>query len=790
MKFSEQWLRQWVDPKATIEELTHQITMAGLEVDGVEPVASEFSGVVVAEILSAEPHPDADKLQVCRVSDGSEEFQVVCGAPNARAGLKAPFARVGAVLPGNFKIKKAKLRGVESFGMLCAEDELGISDEHDGLMELEGSAPLGVDLRIFLTLDDRVIDVDLTPNRADCLSIAGIAREVGVNYRQQVTPVVINATKPVIEDHFPVSLEAPADCPRYVGRVIRNVDVTASTPLWMVERLRRSGIRSIDPIVDVTNYVMIELGQPMHGFDLNQLQGSIVVRRARQGETLVLLDGQEVTLTPDVLLIADQQRPLALAGIMGGEDSGVSESTRDVFLESAFFNPISIAGKARSFGLHTDSSHRFERGVDHRLQARATERATDLILEICGGEPGPVVESSSAKHLPVEPVVTLRAQKVTDLLGLEIPHSEIEELLKRLGMYLEAQGDGVWSVRVPSYRFDIELEVDLIEELVRTYGYHRLPSSAPRMSLGMRPLPEAHVGLGLVRRTLVAVGYREAINYSFIDPKLQSLFEPDLAPVVLSNPISVDMSVMRTSLLPGLVKTLEYNLNRQQSRVRLFESGLTFVPSEGGIEQKLKLAGLIYGTRHPEGWTGDNGRVDFFDLKGDMEAVMSLGGNRSEYSFKSISDVPYLHPGQTAALFHQGVRMGQMGALHPSIQAKLGIDHPVYLFEADTMDGSVAKFNELSKHPEVRRDLAVLVDLAVNAGDVQDLVREAAGDWLTNLRLFDVYQGKGIDPHRKSLALGLTLQHPSRTLTDDEVNEIFAKVVSALEERFDATLRM
>ncbi|MCL6415476.1 phenylalanine--tRNA ligase subunit beta [Aestuariirhabdus sp. Z084] len=791
MKFSEQWLRQWVDPKATTEELAQQITMAGLEVDGIEPVASEFSGVVVGEILSAEQHPDADKLRVCRVTDGSEEFQVVCGAPNARAGIKVPFARVGAVLPGNFKIKKAKLRGVESFGMLCAEDELGISDDHDGLMELQLDAHVGVDLRTFLSLDDRIIDVDLTPNRADCLSIAGIAREVGVNYRESVDEVSVNAVPATIDDQFPVTLDAPEDCPRYVGRVLRNVNVGASSPLWMVERLRRSGVRSIDPIVDVTNYVMLELGQPMHGFDLAQLSGSISVRRAQQGEKLTLLDGQEVTLTPDLLLIADQQRPLALAGIMGGEASGVSAQTCDIFLESAFFNPITIAGKARGFGLHTDSSHRFERGVDHQLQVKAIERATALILETCGGEPGPVVETSSAAHLPVEPVITLRAKKVTDLLGIEIPHSEIEELLTRLGLKLEETETGVWQVRVPSYRFDIELEVDLIEELGRTYGYNRLPSSLPRMSLAMKPQAESKVALSTIRRTLVAQGYREAINYSFIDPKLQSLFQPDLEPVKLANPISAEMSVMRTSLIPGLVKTLQYNLNRQRSRVRLFESGLTFVPqAEGEMVQEFRLAGLIYGSRQPEGWTGDSSPVDFFDLKGDLEFIVHLGGNASDFSFQSVSGIPYLHPGQCAAVLKSGTEIGQIGALHPSIQASLGIESPVYLFEVSRPEGRVAQFSELSKYPEVRRDLAVIVDQEVNAADLKSVVRETAGDWLINLRLFDVYQGKGIDPHRKSLALGLTLQHPSRTLTDDEVNEIFTKVVSALEERFNATLRM
>jgi len=791
MKFSEQWLRGWVSPQASRDELVARLSMAGLEVDSVTLAAGEFSGVVVGEVLATEQHPDADKLRVCQVSDGNETFQVVCGAPNVRPGLKIPFAKIGAQLPGDFKIKKAKLRGVESNGMLCSQSELQVGEGNDGLMELPADAPTGEDFRVYLGLDDASIEVDLTPNRGDCLSLAGLAREVGALYAAPVTRPVIAAVASVNDDVRLVEVLAPAACPRFLGRVVRNVDLSRSTPLWMVERLRRSEVRSIDAAVDITNYVMIELGQPMHAYDLAEIDGGIRVRMAEEGEKITLLDGQEVALRSDTLVIADHARLLGIAGVMGGENSGVTAKTRDVFLEAAFFEPISVAGKARSYGLHTDASHRFERGVDSNLAREAMERATALLLDIAGGEPGPIIESVSAEHLPQIAPITLRAERVSQMLGLELGSSEIEALLTGLGLGVEASGEGQWSVEVPSHRFDISLEVDLIEELARLYGYNRLPVRYPQARLAPQASPEARSDLPALRRLLVARGYQEAITYSFIDPKLFELFSPGVEPLLLANPISTDMAAMRSSLWPGLVKALQHNLNRQQDRVRLFESGLRFVGQLDGLKQEPMLAGVVCGSRLPEGWAQGRETVDFFDVKADVEAVLGFAGALDAFTFVP-GQHPALHPGQTARIERDGQEVGYLGALHPELVKSLGLDRAVFVFElvlAEVSEGRLPKFQELSRFPEVRRDLALLADRDVAASAVMEVIRENAGEWLTDLRLFDVYQGKGIDPHRKSLAVGLTWQHPSRTLNDDEVNTTTQAILTSLEQRLNATLR-
>ncbi|MBX8573996.1 phenylalanine--tRNA ligase subunit beta [Pseudomonas cichorii] len=791
MKFSEQWLRGWVSPQVSRDELVARLSMAGLEVDSVTLAAGIFTGVVVGEVLSTEQHPDADKLRVCQVSNGSETLQVVCGAPNVRPGLKIPFAMIGAELPGDFKIKKAKLRGVESNGMLCSAAELQLGEANDGLMELAADAPVGQDIRVYLELDDASIEVDLTPNRGDCLSVAGLAREVGALYAAQVTRPHVAPVAVVHDEVRPVELLAPAACPRYLGRVIRNVDLSRPTPLWMVERLRRSDVRSIDAAVDITNYVMLELGQPLHAFDLAEINGGIRVRMAEEGEKLVLLDGQEVSLRADTLVIADHQRALAIAGIMGGEHSGVTTKTRDIFLESAFFDTISVAGKARSYGLHTDASHRYERGVDWQLAREAMERATGLLLEITGGEAGPIIEAVSEQHLPSIASVTLRASRVEQMLGLVIENAEIERLLTALGLKLSNESAGQWRVEVPSHRFDISLEVDLIEELARLYGYNHLPVRYPQARLAPQAKAEARGDLPELRRLLVARGYQEAITYSFIDPKAFELFSPGVEPLLLANPISNDMAAMRSSLWPGLVKALQHNLNRQQDRVRMFESGLRFVGQLDGLKQEPMLAGVVCGSRLPEGWAQGRDAVDFFDVKADVEAVLGFAGALGEFTF-SAGQHPALHPGQTARIERDGREVGFLGAIHPELAKNLGLDRPVFVFElilGEVSTGRLPKFHELSRFPEVRRDLALLADRDVNASAVLDVIRENAGEWLTDLRLFDVYQGKGIDPHRKSLAVGLTWQHPSRTLNDDEVNATTLAILNSLEERLNVTLR-
>ena len=791
MKFSEQWLRGWVSPQVSRDELVARLSMAGLEVDSVTPAAGEFSGVVVGEVLSTEQHPDADKLRVCQVSNGVETFQVVCGAPNVRPGLKIPFAMIGAELPGDFKIKKAKLRGVESNGMLCSQAELQIGEGNDGLMELPADAPVGQDIREYLDLDDASIEVDLTPNRGDCLSLAGLAREVGALYDAPVTRPVVASVPAVHDEVRSVEVLAPAACPRYLGRVIRNVDLSKPTPLWMVERLRRADVRSIDAAVDITNYVMLELGQPLHAFDLAEINGGIRVRMAEEGEKLVLLDGQEVTLRSDTLVIADHTRALAIAGVMGGEHSGVGESTRDVFLESAFFDQIAVAGKARSYGLHTDASHRYERGVDWQLAREAMERATGLLLDITGGEAGPIIETVSEQHLPRIAPVTLRAQRISQMLGMDMDPAEVERLLGALGLNISADGAGQWRVEVPSHRFDISLEVDLIEELARLYGYNRLPVRYPQARLAPQAKSEARSDLPELRRLLVARGYQEAITYSFIDPRQFELFNPGVEPLLLANPISNDMAAMRSSLWPGLVKVLQHNLNRQQDRVRLFESGLRFVGQLEGLKQEPMLAGVVCGSRLPEGWAQGRDGVDFFDVKADVEAVLGFAGALDAFTFVPGKH-PALHPGQTARIEREGREVGHIGAIHPELSKALGLDRPVFVFElvlSEVALGKMPEFQELSRFPEVRRDLALLADREVAASAVLDVIRENAGEWLTDLRLFDVYQGKGIDPHRKSLAVGLTWQHPSRTLNDDEVNTATQNILTSLEQRLNATLR-
>jgi len=791
MKVSESWLREWVNPAISTDELVAQLTMAGLEVDAVEAVAGDFTGVIVGEIVACEQHPDADKLRVTQVAglpDGPT--QVVCGAANARVGIKIPFATIGAELPGDFHIKKAKLRGVESFGMLCGQTELKAGDDDTGLWELATDAPVGSNIREYLNLDDKLIEVDLTPNRSDCLSVKGLAREVGVLNRVPVSSPAINAVNATIQDAFPVTLNAGAACSRYAGRVIRNIDITRPSPAWLQDKLARAGLRSIDAVVDVTNYVLVELGQPMHAFDLATLKGAIDVRLAKQGEPLVLLDGQEVKLNADTLVIADQQGALAMAGVMGGKASAVSEQTRDLFLESAFFNPLAIAGRARSYGLHTDSSHRFERGVDYALQVEAIERATALLLEIVGGEAGPLVHVTN-EHLPQERQVTLRKTRILSGLSLVMADAEVVDILTRLGLSLVSQTSDSWTFTVPSYRFDISIEADLLEELARVYGYNRLPTRSLAAPLNIEPRPEVQMGLPALRRQLIARGYQEAITYSFIEPKLSALFDPACEPVTLRNPISADMAAMRTSLLPGLVSVLRHNLNRQQNRVRLFETGLRFVPSAEGLKQEPMIAGLIYGSRAPESWANPAEVVDFFDLKGDLESLLTLTGDDASFNFKSASHSA-LHPGQTAGVYRNGELLGFIGALHPTLQQQLDIPQGVYLFElsqAAILKARLPAFTALSKFPEVRRDLALLVGRDLPAEQLLSAVKMQAGEYLMDLKVFDVYMGKGIDPHRKSVAMGLTFQHPSRTLNEDEINASIDSIVQYLGANFSATLR-
>jgi len=789
VKFSENWLREWVNPQLSTEELVAQLTMAGLEVDSVEPAANKFTGVVVGEVLSLEKHPDADKLNVCQVSNGKENFQVVCGAPNVAAGQKVPFALVGAELAEDFKIKQAKLRGVESNGMLCSAEELGLAEKSDGILELPLDATVGQDFRDYLDLDDSIIDVDLTPNRGDCLSVQGIAREAAVLNKTSVSTPELDEVASTIDDVFPVELLSPVDCPRYLGRVIKNVDVSAVSPVWLKEKLRRSGIRSIDPAVDVTNYVMLELGQPLHAFDLDILSKGIRVRRANKAEKLVLLDGREVELNEETLVIADHEKALAIAGVMGGEHSGVSKNTKHLFLESAFFNPLSIAGKARNYGMHTDASHRFERGVDYELPKLAIERATRLLLDIVGGEPGPVVVTDA--ELPESRTVKLRASKVLGLLGLDIPAADIEDILSRLGLEVIEKDAGSWLFKVPSWRFDISIEADLIEEVARVYGYDNLPISRSTTDSRLNSSSENKLSIKQLRRRLISLGYQEVISYSFVEPELESsLSLPQSDAITLSNPISSEMSVMRRSLWPGLIQTLKHNQNRQQDRVRIFESGLVFSKTDA-IQQEAMLGGLIWGNQSPEQW-GEKGRpVDFYDIKGDVESLLSMTNDIAAFRFES-AEHPGLQIGQSARILRGQQCIGWLGALNPQLQKTLDIPAKVYLFELamnGLLDAALTKVTALSKYPSVRRDIALVLDTGVNYTELEQLIRQLAGENLERVVLFDVYQGENIQAGKQSMAIGLIFQNPSRTLNDDEINSIINSCIKTLEAQFNAELR-
>ncbi|MGN5726212.1 phenylalanine--tRNA ligase subunit beta [Acinetobacter calcoaceticus] len=791
MKISENWLRTWVNPAIDSDTLSDQLTMLGLEVDELAPVAKPFTGVVIGEVLTVEQHPDADRLRVTTVDIGSgEPLQIVCGAPNVRAGMKAPVATIGAVLPGDFKIKKGKLRGVESQGMLCGASEIDLEDKIDGLLELPADAPVGLNIREYLKLDDNVIDISITPNRGDCFSIRGIAREIAVINKLQMHEPVINSVDATIADEKKVVISTEG-APRYLGRVVKNVNVKAATPEWMEQALSRSGIRTHSILVDVTNYVLMELGQPMHAFDLSKIEGTVHVRQATQQEKLQLLNDQEVELQEDIMVIADDQKALAIAGIMGGLASSVTDDTTDIFLESAFFAPLAIAGRARRFGLHTDSSQRYERGVDFELPLIAMNRASQLIQELAGGEFGPITVAEKTDLLPKREAIELKQAQVDQLLGYQVAGEFIADALTRLGCKVTVKAEGEWSVVPPSHRYDMAIYQDLIEEVARIDGYDNIQISLPSMDVKFAKYQD-RFEIAELRQTIVTLGYQEAISFSFADAKLEKQLNPEVQPLMLANPISSDLAAMRSTLLSSLIPCVQYNLNRQQSRVRFFEFGLRFdyqnAKSIEDLKQTPTLALVAVGSQEPESWHVKPQPMDFFDFKGEVEEVLAAGRVKAEYV---RSERAWLHPGQSAEILVDGKSIGYLGRLHPSLENELDLS-TTWVAELDqtaVLQSYVSNFTELSRFPSVRRDIALLISDNINVRDIQQLIEQTGGELLDSTWLFDVYTGQGVEDGKRSLAFALLWQHPSRTLEDAEIKSGMDNIIQVLENTYQATLR-
>lgn len=792
MKLSYKWLCEWIDVKVNQDELAKRLTLAGLEVESIYPVAGVFNNVIVAKVLTTTPHPDAQKLTLCEVSTGDKTLQIVCGAPNVRPNLKVALALEGAVLPNGMAIKNAKLRGELSQGMLCSSEELKLEyDDVDGIMELPDDAPIGISLREYLDLDDWILEVDITPNRSDCLSILGIARDVGALYDLELKVKSIAVTEISTENSLSVHLEDGKDGPLYCGRIINNINSASTTPSWMKMKLLRSGIRPIHPVVDVANFVMIELGQPMHAFDLNAIDGDIVVRLAKNNETLELLDGQKINLDDSVLVIADEKTPLALAGIMGGNNSAVTENTTDIFLESAYFNPITISGVARRFGLNSDSSSRFERGIDPNLPALALERATQLLLDIVGGNAGPITFVSEAQHLPEKKKIYFNPERVLKLTGIKIAKDDMLKLFGNLGFKVSVLEESNWLVISPSYRVDINEEVDLIEEIIRLHGYDKLPSKNISNSLNRGSISFVEDTLSQIASFLNARGYSETISYSFVDPELQNVLFPKDNPLVLQNPISKNLSQMRVSLIPGLLASMVYNVHRQQNSFKLFETGTTYHLVNNNCTESLVIGGLITGNPASLNWIQEKRVFDFYDLKGDVEALFDAF-NLEDIQYV-VNEHPALHPGKTAEVLLAGKSIGWIGAIHPRLKDALDLETEVFVFELSLdafKESKVHAYKNISKYPKIRRDLSFLLDKNIESKQIESAILEVVSkDLLKSFDVFDVYVGENIPKDKKSIALALTLQDDQRTLIDKDVNDLMEVVIKQLTDKFSIILR-
>ncbi|MBT8086342.1 MAG: phenylalanine--tRNA ligase subunit beta [Woeseia sp.] len=791
MKFAESWLREWVNPDLDAAAIGVALTMAGHELDGLVVEGAGLDGVVVAEVLSAEPHPDADRLRVCQVSSGKgDPVQIVCGAPNARAGMKAALASPGTKLPNGLKLKKAKIRGVESHGMLCSATELGLGDESDGIIELPQDAPVGETLAGFLGLPDAVFDVDLTPNRGDCFSVLGIARDLSAQTATSLSGPDFSAVEAAIKDTQAVDLIEPDVCPRFAGRVIRGIDPAAQTPLWLTERLRRSGIRAIHPVVDITNYVMLELGQPLHAYDCAKLDGTIRPRLAKTGEKLTLLDERDIALNPDTVVITDDSGAIGMAGIMGGLSTAVTDATRDVFFEAAFWPQEVMAGRARSYGMHTDASLRFERGVDPELPPRAIERATQLLLEIAGGKAGPAEDHVHEELLPRREPVALRRERLHKLLGVTIADDTVTRNLQGLQFDVDVTDDG-WRATPPSFRFDIVIEEDLVEEVARVYGYDQIDENTAVSETPLEPVAENKIPVNRIAEILLGRDFQEVITWSFVDAESDQALTGVKSPLVLSNPISTDLSVMRGTLWTGLLHAARSNLARQQERVRLFEIGKSYHGSLDEPREVLRVSAIVVGSALPEQWGTKTQAADFFDLKGDLEALIGITGDAADFEFVATENVA-LQPGQAAAILRGGKQLGLIGKLHPAVARKLDFKKDAFLFELDAdefLQTSLPAAEAVSRFPAIRRDLAIVVGEAVSVAQIRAAVEEAAPGLVREVTVFDVYRGAGIEAGLKSIAFGLILQETSRTLTDADADAATHAAIKKLQQKYGAELR-
>jgi len=791
MKFAESWLREWVNPELDTEGLGHQLTMAGNEVDAITVEGVGLDGVVVAEVVDVARHPNADRLSVCQVSDGSGNLvEVVCGAPNVFKGMKSPLATVGQKLPNGVKIRKSKIRGVVSNGMLCSAVELALGEDSAGIISLPSSAPVGAQLSAYLDLPDAVFELSLTPNRGDCFSVQGVARDLAAMTGTTIVPVDIPPVAVTIDDTHPVVIKQPKECPSFAGRVIRNIDARAISPTWMTERLRRSGLRSIHPVVDVTNYVMLELGQPLHAYDRGLLRGAIRPRLAKSGEKVTLLDEKEIKLGDNILVISDDRGAIGLAGIMGGLTTAVSDATVDVFIEGAFWPQDCMSGRARQYGLHTDASLRFERGVDPEGQVLAVERATALLLDISGGDAGPLVHTVSTEHLPKRDTIRLRRSRISKLLGLQLEDETVTRILIGLGLAVTVADDG-WDVTPPGYRFDIGLEVDLIEEIARIYGYDQIPESTAIAETQLEVVTESKIELEQAAATLVARDYQEVVTYGFVNDKSNQLLSGIESELILSNPISSEMSVMRASLWSGMIDVASANAARQQDRIRLFEIGKSFHGSLNEPQEVERIAGLVTGPALPEQWGSKAQAVDFFDIKSDVSVLLGLTGVASQVDYIAARHVA-LQPGQSANIVRDKKIVGVIGKLHPGIAKTFDLKRDVFLFELDATAALASTAPEavpVSRFPAIRRDIAVVVDEEISADDLVRTVASAVPDLIRSVRIFDIYRGPGIEAGLKSVALGLILQETSRTLTDEDADSAMAAAVLELKKKFSAELR-